>query len=74
MDEAAIDAFVQGQIPVNTFRKTKSDLNTFTKWLLAKPREENRPITDISPKDLNKYLRSFIVSIVKMVMNMSLAH
>lgn len=63
-----IDKFVSDQVPNNTKKKTKSDVQLFERWLESIP-GEIRSVEEIPPVELNKLLRNFYLTVRKQKSN-----
>ncbi|XP_053403158.1 uncharacterized protein LOC128558273 [Mercenaria mercenaria] len=60
-----INTFISNQKPINTVRKTASDIGVFQKWLKEAVPGECKKLEDISPDCLNTYLKSFYLTVKK---------
>ena len=59
LSDSEINDFIIEQKPKNTIKKTKSDIGVFKRWLALAMPSENNELEEISPCQLNSYLRSF---------------
>ena len=64
LDDSEISSFIEENRNSNTTKKTKTDLNVWTRWCNSK--NERRPMEDISPEELNSLLAHFFIKVRKL--------
>ena len=63
LDDEELQRFIDRSKAQNTVKKTRSDLNVWYKWCATV--SEHRKVEDIPPKELNRLLSHFFVSVKK---------
>ena len=64
LDDGEISSFIEEDRNSNTTKKTKTDLNVWTRW--CNSINERRQMEDISPEELNSLLAHFFIKIRKL--------
>ena len=64
LDDSEISTFIEEKRNSNTTKKTKTDLNVWTRW--CNSINERRPMEDIPPEELNSLLAHFFIKVRKL--------
>ena len=64
LNESEISSFIEENRNSNTTKKTKTDLNVWTRW--CNSLNERRPMEDIPPEELNSLLAQFFIKVRKL--------
>ena len=64
LDDSEISSFIEENRNSNTTKKTKTDLNVWTRW--CNSINERRPMDDIPPEELNSLLAHFFIKVRKL--------
>ena len=64
LDDSEILSFFKENKNSNTTKKTKTDLNVWTRWCSSI--NERRPMEDIPPEELNSLLAHFFIKVIKL--------
>ena len=64
LNESEISSFIEENRNSSTTKKTKTDLNVWTRW--CNPINERRPMEDIPPEELNSLLAQFFIKVRKL--------
>ena len=64
LNESEISSFIEENRNSNTKKKTKTDLNVWTRWRNSV--NERRPMEDIPPEELNSLLAHIFIKVRKL--------
>ena len=64
LHDSEIPSFIEANRNSNTTKKTKTDLNVWTRW--CNSINERRPMEDIPPEELNRLLAHFFIKVRKL--------
>ena len=64
LDDSEISSFIEANRNSNTTKKTKTDLNVWSRW--CNSINERKPMEDIPPEELNSLLAHFFIKVRKL--------